>query len=87
MTKQDKKKETPKPAAAKSQARYTRLGTGDPAPWFVGRETINPQYRFDTAGGRYIVLCFFGSAGDAVVVLAGLPPFSGFIGKFAILRR
>lgn len=61
MTKQDKKKEIPKAEGTKAQARYTRLGTGDPAPWFVGRETINPQYRFDTAGGRYIVLCFFGS--------------------------
>lgn len=60
MAKQDKKKETTG-AAAKPQVRYTRLAAGDPAPWFVGRETINPQYRFDTAGGRYIVLCFFGS--------------------------
>ncbi|MEZ0260620.1 MAG: 2OG-Fe(II) oxygenase [Alphaproteobacteria bacterium] len=58
MSKQDKKKEAPKAA----QSRYARLTAGDPAPWFVGRETINPQYRFDTAGGRYIVLCFFGSS-------------------------
>lgn len=60
MAKQDKKNESQAPVA-KGQ-RYTRLTAGDPAPWFVGRETLNPQYRFDTAGGRYIVLCFFGSS-------------------------
>jgi len=37
---------------------------GDPAPWFNQRSTTNPRYAFDTAAGRYIVLCFFGSAGD-----------------------
>ena len=37
---------------------------GDPAPWFHQRSTSNPRYAFDTAAGRYIVLCFFGSAGD-----------------------
>ena len=38
---------------------------GDPAPWFVARSTADPRYRFDTAAGRYVVLCFLGSAGDA----------------------
>jgi predicted 2-oxoglutarate/Fe(II)-dependent dioxygenase YbiX/peroxiredoxin len=37
---------------------------GDPAPWFHQRSASYPRYAFDTAGGRYIVLCFFASAGD-----------------------
>ena len=41
-----------------------QLLPGDPAPWFHQRSTSNPRYAFDTAAGRYIVLCFFGSAGD-----------------------
>jgi peroxiredoxin len=43
---------------------YARLAPGDPAPWFTQRSFANPRYAFDTAGGRYIVLCFFASAGD-----------------------
>ena len=34
---------------------------GDPAPWFVCRSSNNPAYHFDTAAGRYLVLCFFAS--------------------------
>jgi peroxiredoxin len=44
---------------------YAQLGRGDPAPWFVQRSFANPEYGIDTAGGRYLVLCFFGSAADA----------------------
>lgn len=40
------------------------LTPGDPAPWFKVRSTVNPTYNFDTVGGRYIVLCFFGSAAN-----------------------
>jgi peroxiredoxin/predicted 2-oxoglutarate/Fe(II)-dependent dioxygenase YbiX len=43
---------------------YVRIESGDPAPWFYAASTSNPRYAFDTAAGRYIVLCFFGSAGD-----------------------
>src|SRR5215207_8417969 len=43
---------------------YVNLAPGDPAPWFTQRSYGNPQYTFDTAAGRYIVLCFFGSAAD-----------------------
>jgi predicted 2-oxoglutarate/Fe(II)-dependent dioxygenase YbiX/peroxiredoxin len=46
--------------------RYVALAPGDPAPWFHARTGSNPTYVFDTAAGRYIVLGFFGSAGDAV---------------------
>jgi len=35
---------------------------GDPVPWFVARSAANPQFKFDTVAGRYIVLSFFGSA-------------------------
>ncbi|HWA47046.1 MAG TPA: 2OG-Fe(II) oxygenase [Dongiaceae bacterium] len=54
------------PAAqpAKPAEGYVVLGPGDPAPWFKQRSTSNPNYVFDTAAGRWLVLCFFGSAGD-----------------------
>jgi len=42
----------------------SRLAPGDPAPWFKQRSFANPSYTFDTAAGRYIVLCFFGSAAE-----------------------
>lgn len=45
-------------------ASFVSLAPGDPAPWFYQRSTSNERYAFDTAAGRYIVLCFFGSAGD-----------------------
>jgi predicted 2-oxoglutarate/Fe(II)-dependent dioxygenase YbiX len=37
---------------------------GDPVPWFKCSCTSNPSYNFDTVGGRYIVLTFFGSAAN-----------------------
>ncbi len=47
-------------------AEYRQLNLGEPAPWFTQRNTSNPKYAFDTVAGRYIVLCFFGTAGDAI---------------------
>lgn len=41
------------------------LRPGDPAPFFCQRSYSNPRYAFDTVAGRYVVLCFFGSAGNA----------------------
>jgi predicted 2-oxoglutarate/Fe(II)-dependent dioxygenase YbiX/peroxiredoxin len=41
------------------------LSAGDPAPWFRQRSFGNPEYSFDTVGGRYVVLCYFASAADA----------------------
>lgn len=38
---------------------------GDPAPGFIQRSPQNPRYSFDSAAGRYLVLCFLGSAADA----------------------
>jgi hypothetical protein len=46
-------------------SQYALLMPGDPAPWFNQRSFSNPNYAFDTAAGRYLVLCFFGSAQDA----------------------
>lgn len=44
---------------------FVALSRGDPAPWFRQRSASNPRYVFDTSAGRYIVLCFYASAGDA----------------------
>jgi peroxiredoxin len=46
--------------------RYRLLRPGDPAPWFRQRSTSNPRHVFDTAAGRWIVLCFFVTAGDRI---------------------
>ncbi len=43
---------------------YANLLPGDPAPWFYQRSCTKPHYAFHTAGGQYVVLCFFGSAAD-----------------------
>jgi len=40
------------------------LTPGDPAPGFTQRSVTTPQYAFDSAAGRYLVLCFYGSAAD-----------------------
>jgi predicted 2-oxoglutarate/Fe(II)-dependent dioxygenase YbiX/peroxiredoxin len=41
------------------------LSIGEPAPWFVCRSPSNPRYNFNTVAGRYVALCFLGSAQDA----------------------
>jgi len=43
---------------------YSDITTGDAGLWFHQRSYANPDYAIDAAAGRYIVLCFFGSAGD-----------------------
>ena len=48
-----------------TSARHRDLQAGDPAPWFTQRCTSNERYAFDTVAGRYIAMCFFGSAGHA----------------------
>lgn len=45
--------------------RFLNLLPGDPAPIFHQRSLTNPNYAFDTAAGRYIVMCFFGSMSNA----------------------
>jgi predicted 2-oxoglutarate/Fe(II)-dependent dioxygenase YbiX/peroxiredoxin len=51
----------------RSAIRYVNLEPGDPAPYFAGASTSNPRFVFDTAAGRYLVLCMLGSAGDPAV--------------------
>ena len=65
--------EGPSPAPG-LRFRDAPLQPGDSAPWFVARSRANPQYKFDTVAGRHVVLCFFGSATDAVAgqVLEGI---------------
>ena len=49
---------------AASGPTYHRLEVGDPAPWFTQRTAQNPRFVMDVVAGRYIVLGFYGSAGD-----------------------
>ncbi|NQD93625.1 redoxin domain-containing protein [Pseudomonas sp. CrR25] len=42
------------------------LGFGQPAPWFTCRTQTRERFVFDTTAGRYMVLCFFGSATEPV---------------------
>lgn len=44
-----------------------RLTPGDPAPLFEAATTNNREFRIRTVAGRYIVLCFFGSAAVAPI--------------------
>jgi predicted 2-oxoglutarate/Fe(II)-dependent dioxygenase YbiX len=44
---------------------FANLLPGDPAPWFTADCTSNPRYAFSSTAGRYILLCFLGTAGDA----------------------
>ena len=37
---------------------------GEPAPWFHCRSSSRERFAFDTVGGRYVVLAFFGSAAE-----------------------
>ena len=37
---------------------------GDPAPTFLRASDGDPTLTFDAAAGRYLLLCFYGSAGD-----------------------
>lgn len=42
---------------------FVSLAPGDPAPRFRAATAGNPNFVFDTAAGRYVVLCFFVSGG------------------------
>ena len=51
-------------AAPADQPVFANLLPGDPAPWFKQRTPSNPTFTFDSIAGRYVVLCFFISAGS-----------------------
>jgi len=42
------------------------LQIGEAAPWFTCRSPANSNFRFNSVAGRYVVLCFFDSAANAV---------------------
>ena len=42
-----------------------KFSIGDPVPNFYCASSNNKEFHFDTAAGRYIVLCFYGSASVA----------------------
>ncbi len=44
---------------------YSVLYAGDPAPWFEQAASNDQRLILDNIAGRYIVLCFFVSGGDA----------------------
>jgi predicted 2-oxoglutarate/Fe(II)-dependent dioxygenase YbiX/peroxiredoxin len=52
------------PTAARSDGR--QIMPGDPAPWFQQRTTTIPNYEFHTVGGRYVLMCFYATAGDVI---------------------
>jgi peroxiredoxin len=54
-----------KPAIDPAARGYRVLHLGEAGPWFVLRSGDNPIYHLDAAAGRYLVLGFFGTAGDA----------------------
>lgn len=45
--------------------KYKVIGPGDPIPWFRANIGGNPRYNFDTVGGRYVLIGFFGTLADA----------------------
>ncbi|NIX75223.1 2OG-Fe(II) oxygenase [Microvirga terricola] len=47
-----------------TEPKYKVRQVGDSAPWFTQACAGNPTYQFDTVAGRYIVLCFYGTASD-----------------------
>jgi len=49
------------PVSERPNFRFFIRRAGDPAPTFRARSASNPSYAFDSAAGRNIVLCFFGS--------------------------
>jgi peroxiredoxin/predicted 2-oxoglutarate/Fe(II)-dependent dioxygenase YbiX len=44
---------------------FAKLSRGDHAPHFRARSDSSPRLIFDSMAGRYLVLCFYATAGDA----------------------
>ncbi len=58
---------------------YRTLSVGDPAPWFEQATSSDDRLSLEVIAGRYVVLCFFVSGGDALgkralAFLADPPP-------------
>ena len=43
---------------------YVDVDTRRPFTWFTASSSVNPLFHFHSVGGRYVVLCFFGSSAD-----------------------
>jgi predicted 2-oxoglutarate/Fe(II)-dependent dioxygenase YbiX/peroxiredoxin len=56
--------ETPPAVPEAGELRYRQLAPGELAPTFRQRSTSSASHVFDTAAGRYLVLCFFRTAAD-----------------------
>jgi hypothetical protein len=60
------------------------LVPGDPAPWFRARSDANPDFKFSSLGGRYVVLSFLGSfsRAEAAIVFRDLLDGAARFGDF-----
>jgi peroxiredoxin/predicted 2-oxoglutarate/Fe(II)-dependent dioxygenase YbiX len=61
------------------------LTVGDPVPWFTLPSTSSPAFHFDTVGGYYVVLFFFGSTKHPGSAIA-LEQFSELQSRFSSLE-
>lgn len=57
-------------AAGETSRPYVSLTRGDPVPWFTQWGGGADPFTLHKAAGRYLVLCFFASAGDPVSAAA-----------------
>lgn len=57
------------------------LQLGEPAPWFTAPTPSNPQFVFDTAAGRYVLMLFL-PAGDAAAASAALQALAAHRARF-----
>jgi len=60
-----------------SESHFEHLIPGDPMPVFKSRTAKFERFSWDTLAGRYIVFCFFGTAGDAAGRAGGRGPGPG----------
>ena len=65
---------------------YVNILAGDTAPLFSQRSGSNPRFVFDTAGGRYLVLCFMVAAGDAHAAAALAAVYSDIVTEFRVVQ-
>lgn len=69
------------------------LGPGEPAPWFKAPSASSPEFVFDTAGGRYVLMLFLPVAAEArkaalTALAAGQRLFDGVrLAAFVFVRE
>src|SRR3954454_22268037 len=69
------------------------LNLGEPAPWFTAPTPSNPEFVFDTAAGRYVLLLFLpkddvAAAGEGLRVLSSHParPDDATLSAFVVVQ-